>query len=356
MSEAAEPTAPGWRPVVLAFAVGASGGFLFSILGLPLPWMMGAMTATTVATLAGARLHAPHPLRNTMIVVLGTMLGSAFTPDILAKAAQWPWSLAALLVFVVIVAGAIIAVLVRGFGFDLPTAYFSAAPGGLSQMVLIGTAMGGDERSISLMHGIRLMLIVFLIPFWFRAVEGVVPVPAAGVGITDLTWLDAGILAGCAVIGFWAGQRLRVPAAALTGPLVLSAAVHLAGLTDASPPVELVAAAQVVVGTSLGCRFSGVAIRTVMRTVSLAGASTVFLTVAAIAASLALERTLGFPFAALLLAFSPGGVVEMSLISLAMGIDTAFVSTHHVVRIIFIVVVAPALFRLVRVAARTDVD
>lgn len=50
----------------------------------------------------------------------------------------------------------------------------------------------------------------------------------------------------------------------------------------------------------------------------------------------------------MLLAFAPGGVAEMSLVALALGIDAAYVATHHVVRIFIIVVAAPLLFRLVR--------
>ena len=48
----------------------------------------------------------------------------------------------------------------------------------------------------------------------------------------------------------------------------------------------------------------------------------------------------------LILAYSPGGLAEMSMIALALGIETAFVATHHVFRIGLIVITAPLLFRL----------
>jgi len=41
----------------------------------------------------------------------------------------------------------------------------------------------------------------------------------------------------------------------------------------------------------------------------------------------------------------------MSLISLAMGVDIAFVSTHHFLRIFLIILLAPMVFALVRRAA-----
>jgi uncharacterized membrane protein AbrB (regulator of aidB expression) len=60
----------------------------------------------------------------------------------------------------------------------------------------------------------------------------------------------------------------------------------------------------------------------------------------------AVEATLGIPFSAALLAFSPGGLAEMSLIALSLDIDAAYVSSHHIVRIFMIVLAAPFLFRL----------
>ena len=50
----------------------------------------------------------------------------------------------------------------------------------------------------------------------------------------------------------------------------------------------------------------------------------------------------------LILAYSPGGLAEMSLVALALGGDAAFVSTHHIVRIVLIVVFAPLLFGVFR--------
>ncbi|MBT7758307.1 MAG: AbrB family transcriptional regulator, partial [Rhodospirillaceae bacterium] len=41
----------------------------------------------------------------------------------------------------------------------------------------------------------------------------------------------------------------------------------------------------------------------------------------------------------------PGGLAEMSLIALALDVDTAFVATMHLVRILLIVTLAPIFFR-----------
>ena len=80
--------------------------------------------------------------------------------------------------------------------------------------------------------------------------------------------------------------------------------------------------------------------------VSLAWLATlILLAVSAIFAFL-LAPAVGVPLPGVLLAFSPGGLAEMSLIALALGIDVAYVSTHHVVRIFIVVTLAPLLFRV----------
>ena len=44
---------------------------------------------------------------------------------------------------------------------------------------------------------------------------------------------------------------LKLPAAALIGPMILSATVHLLGLTEANVPSVIIAISQLMVGTIL---------------------------------------------------------------------------------------------------------
>jgi hypothetical protein len=128
--------------------------------------------------------------------------------------------------------------------------------------------------------------------------------------------------------------------------MTLSALLHVVGFTVSKPPAELVAVAQVVVGSMLGARFNGLGIRLVLRGIILAIGATAILLLAAAAFGLAVVWSAGIPFSSTLLAFAPGGLAEMSLIALTLGIDAAYVSSHHVVRIFLIVVAAPLVFRL----------
>jgi membrane AbrB-like protein len=331
----------------LALAIGTAGGAVFAWLQLPLPWMLGAMTAVTVAAMSGVRVSLPAALRSGCVTILGVMLGASFTPAIIARMTDWSVTIAALLVWCLLSGAAGWLYFRIRTGYDPVTAYFAASPGGLNEMTLVGSQLGGDDRTISLIHATRVFLTVFSIPFWFRFEGGLdaAATQRAYVGLLAVDPVDAALLVGCAVLGGFGAARLRVPAATVVGPMLLSAAVHLAGLTESAPPTLLVFAAQVVIGTALGCRFQGFALGAAGRTIGHGCAVGMLMIALTVAFSFGLERLTGLPLAAILLAFAPGGLAEMSLVALALAVDAAFVATHHIVRIILVVLFAPVLFR-----------
>ncbi|MFQ5546014.1 MAG: AbrB family transcriptional regulator [Acidiferrobacterales bacterium] len=327
-------------------SIGAAGGALFFALNMPLAWMMGAMVFTTTASMMGARLYVLPSLRTLMVTVLGVLLGSAFTPDILEQAARWPITLAAMLLYILLTTGMLYLYFRKLFGYDGVTAYFSATPGGLSEMAIVGGAFGGDDRTIALIHGSRILLVVLVIPFWFRFTQDA----GAGISFGGPSLLssapgDVGILVVGAVVGTLIGKCLRLPAYRLVGPMLATAALQIGGVTEAAPPYEIVFVAQVVVGSAIGARFAGIALQRTFRTMAASVGATVLLLVCTVGFTLTLAPLSGTGFTPLVLAFAPGGLAEMSLIAISLGIETAFVATHHVARVVMIVIGAPLVFR-----------
>ncbi|HYG89427.1 MAG TPA: AbrB family transcriptional regulator [Azospirillum sp.] len=339
--------------LALALLIGTAGGALLNHFNMPLAWMIGAMLFTSAAAMAHLPVAVPPALRAAMIIVLGVMLGSGFTPAILSHLGEWTVTLSGLVAYIAAATALGLAYLRRVAGYDPVTAYFTATPGGLNEMVMVGTSMGGDGRTIALVHTLRVMLVVMVIPFWFQALGYYQPGQRGPLGpdLTAVPALDLALLASCAV-GYPIARALRVPAAQIVGPMLLSAAIHLAGITAGKPPGVLVAVAQVVVGSALGCRFVGVRLHQIGRAALVSLGGTVLMLLLALAFGSLLHGITGLGMAGLILAFAPGGLAEMSLVALALGVDVAFVSTHHVVRIVLIVTLAPAVFLLWRRLAR----
>ena len=337
------------RSWLIALGLGALGGSLFAALDLPLPWMLGALSATTLASLSRARPEIPARLRSGMIGVLGLMLGSAFSPELLGRIGRWSMSLLVLTLATAAIGILVTLYLRRAAGMSRVTAFFAAAPGGINEMVLTGGALGGDERTIALSHSLRIMLIVFTVPFGYRLIAHVHSVPMAeSMGrLADLAGVDALVMLGSAVIGAGLARLACLPAWMLTGPMLASAGLHLAGLTAFRPPAELVVLAQVVTGAAIGCRFRGLSWGEMAAMARPAVGATAIMLVLSAGAAAALAAVSDLPFGVLLLAFVPGGIAEMCMVALALGQDVAFVSTHHVVRVVMVIMLAPPIFKLI---------
>ena len=331
-----------------ALALGTAGGWTFAQLNLPLAWMLGAMTACTFAALIHAPIAAPAVVRPPMTMVIGVLLGAGFNPAIVAQLPTWLPTILGLAGFVAVCAAACVTYFRMIGGFDRTTAFFAGMPGGLVEMTVVGDEKGGDGRTIALVHSARVLLIVSTLPFLVQWLQGawIGSRSRLGVSVLEAPWTSDLWLIGAGVLGAVMGHYLRFPAKTLLGPMVASALVHALGLSDFTPPREIVNAAQVGLGTVIGCRFLGAPPREILRILGLSAGSTVILLAITLLFALLVSRVSSHGVVPLLLAYSPGGLAEMSLVALALQIEVAFVAAHHIFRILFVMLSASPVFAL----------
>lgn len=334
---------------VLTFLIGACGGFAAKFLGLPLPMLLGSVLAVGAAAYAGLRPGGREPgiplgLRLFFIPVIGLSIGGAFTPQVFEEALAWWPSLLALLLYIPLAHW----VGYRGYRLigrlDKCTAYYSAVPGGLLEVIMMGEESGADRQMLTILQFMRLILCIMLVPVGFQLFEGMAVGSSAGASIgtpgAGLGAMDLAVLAAAGVAGFIAGRRLKLPAAIITGPILASGIVHLAGLTQAVPPGWAIQLTQLVIGTTLGCRFVGLMPSVLWKAFYLALFNILFTLALALAAGLGLAGLVGENWEAVVLAFAPGGLAEMSLVAVSLQISVIYVTAHHVLRIILAVTVA----------------
>jgi membrane AbrB-like protein len=338
------------RRAVLALAIGVVAALAGEAIGLPLPWMLGPMVGVGLAALLHAPIHAPTPLRPIVIPAIGVMLGSSITPSILQDIPRWSLSVAILLPFLVASAGVSWLIYRRIGKYDPVTAYFSAMPGGLNDMLVMGTEAGGEERRIALAHALRIFWVIMVIVLFYGLVLGVSSDGQAGswVALDALTLWDWVILTACGVLGVPFGNLIRLPAAQVFGPMILSGIAHVTGLVTVAPPTLLILFAQLVIGTVVGCRFLGAKWSEVGRDMVLGVAASLAMLAVTVAFALVASRLTGIPLTQTMIAFAPGGLAEMTLLSLAMGQDVAYVSVIHMVRLVIVIGTAGYVFRLIR--------
>ena len=131
---------------------------------------------------------------------------------------------------------------------------------------------------------------------------------------------------------------LRLPAGQLTGPLALAAILSVSGLYPLDIPQWLVNVAQIVIGSALGMRFTGISRRLILRGTRLALMSVGGMLLLAAFFAEILHVAVGEPFDVMLISFAPGGVTEMALIALSLQANPALVTLHHIWRILITVV------------------
>jgi uncharacterized protein len=338
-----------YRRFAFALGLGALGGLLFAALRLPLPWMLGSMAFCTVGALFRAPIAAPDIVRPPMAAIIGVLLGSGFSPALLDRLGGWTISMLGLVLFVIVSGAACVLFLRKIARLDMTTAYFAAMPGGLAEMVILGEQRGGDARVIALMHSARILLVVMTLPFLVQALAGAGTIARSRIGtsVFEAPWTNHAWLIGTAMAGIVLGRLLRLRAAFLLGPMLASAVTHLAGWTDFVPPYEIINLAQLVLGTTIGCSFVGTPFREIRRIFAMSLGTTAILLVITLVFAVGLSRLASFETTALLLAYSPGGLAEMSLIALALQLEVAFVAAHHVVRLFLVLVGAEAVFAAV---------
>lgn len=338
-----------YRRFALALALGGFGGWLFVQARLPLPWMLGSMVFCTVAALLRLPVAAPSVIRPPMSAIIGVMLGAGFRPDLVTQLPNWLPTLFGLVLFMITCGLCCVSYFRHVAGYDRVTAFFAGMPGGLMEMVIIGEEKGGDARIIALVHSARILLVVMTLPFIVQWIEGV---SLGGTRVSGLSFMRTPLsaelwLLGCGIAGVVLGHVLRLPAKFLLGPMIVSALVHLLGWSDSAPPFEVVNTAQLILGVTVGCRFIGTPPATILRVLLLSVGSTIILLACTLGFAWLVARFSVYGHVPLILAYSPGGLAEMSLIALALHTEVAFVAAHHIIRVFLVMVGAGPLFGLI---------
>jgi membrane AbrB-like protein len=187
-----------------ALAVGVPAGYLFDLLGTPIPWMIGPMIAVATLNLMGVRVHSPPYARQIGQVLLGSAVSIYFSPTVVAALATNLPAIAAATVSAFFVGGLGALTLSRASGLEGKSTFFASIPGGAMAMAVLAERYGAQIAPVAVAHSLRVSILVILIPF--ALTYGGFPLEAAPYR-PDLP-LDYAILAPWLAFGLsWA--RLR---------------------------------------------------------------------------------------------------------------------------------------------------
>lgn len=325
----------------LPVLLGTLGALVFYFFALPLPWVLGSMTACAVASLSGLPMRLPAWWRALALAVLGVLLGGSFTASTLQSLPDWWRTISLMLLlsgFYLLFSNFVLA---RWSGMTRLTRMFSAVPGGLAILSALSELYDADTRRIALNHSARLVSLLVLVPIVLSFVgEHDLQASAAAGGLVAFErahlW-QHGLLFLSAVAGPVLVRVIPFPLGVLLFPFLLSALLHGTGVVEVQLPAVVAATAQVVLGASIGIRFAGYSWRDIFLDGWLSIAIGVLLALMAAAAAWAASLFLEIEFPVLLLIFMPGGAAEMGVMAIALEADPAMVATHHILRVLAVV-------------------
>jgi membrane AbrB-like protein len=330
----------------LVITLAAAGGGAFALLGMPAAWLSGSMLLSAVVALLRPLPSLRRPWFDATMVLSGTILGSAATPEALAAAARYPASLVVLLVGVAVIMVATGAYLRHVARWPWIDALLAAAPGALSTVLAVAQAKGANIGRISVVQLFRLLVLVALLPSAMQ-LSGA----SSGLPAPSLQTVDAATMLGVTMAGLALGlifERIGLAAPLMFGATFASSFLHGTGLVEGSLPMPIQIAVLVLLGSTMGGRIAHIPRDELKGLFPLAiGGFAVSIGVAFLFAWPAAWLA-GVSYASGMAAFAPGGLEAMAMLAFAMGLDTLYVGSHHLVRFVAIGLAMPLVLTRVK--------
>jgi len=344
------PSLNGRRPIVhwgVLLALSIIFASVFDIFHLPAALLLGAMLGSILVAIADG---TPRITRTAFVVaqgVVGCLVARSITSEILISLRE-DWLLFVSVTFIVILACA-------GMGWILAqrkvlpgtTAVWGCSPGGAAVMTLMSDAHGGDMRLVAVMQYLRVVIVTLLATIvshlWID--HTAIPPSIFAHWFAEVSWLRlAGTLA-LAAGGALVGHRLKIPGGALLVPLVLGSTLQANGVMNIVLPPWILALTYVVLGWSIGLRFTRQALIQAGRALPSMFVSIACLVTACAGIAFGLTRLSNIDPLTAYLATSPGGLDSVAIIATSAGVDIPFVMAFQTARLLIVVLTGPALAR-----------
>jgi membrane AbrB-like protein len=332
------------HPVMNAMVLAVFGGVIAQFLHIPLPWMIGPMLAMVTAKIRSLPVRPPTGGRETGQLIIGTAIGTFFTPPVLEQVKNAAGLMLAA-GFASILIGYLTALVVaRLAAVDRTTAFFACVPGGAAEMVVLGERYGAAGHFVAMAQSLRMMLVVLVVPplFALSGVTGSLAYSSVGMGVA---MSGLAILLLCTAGAGFLMQRIGAPTPWLLGPLLCSVALAATDNSLTAMPPVLSNLGQYLVGCAIGSRFERDFLVKAPRLLSAAVAGT-FLTMLLSALLGILVGLLGgIPLPSTILATAPGGIAEMGVTAKVLMLGVPLVTAFHATRLLVLLTMTDLAFR-----------
>ena len=333
---------------LMVIAISVPSAIVADYFNLPLAWFLGPMLATSIGALLGLKIKIPRLILSSILILLGLYIGNYIDKDLFAQMHEWAFT--SLIMFVYILLSIlIVSIYLQKFSkYEKKTSIFSAAPGALGPLMILAEDQKSDLSHVATSHLIRLIIIVTIFPLFVNSYYEADQLNFIQDVEKNQNIFQLFILIFFSIFLIFIFDKLKAPAALLSGTLVASGLLQLTGVATYQVSSDIVDYCLLILGASVGCRFADKTFHEVAKNAFHSFIATFLLVslglLAALAASLIIEKN----FFTLLLSYCPGGIYEVAVIAIFFNLDPEFVSFHHIIRLLMILFIVPVILRFLK--------
>lgn len=317
-------------------------GALFSYLHVPAAWILGAIVVSgAMALTTGKELAVNDRFYSVARGFIGMMAGIPLTLVPASTIIGFvPAAVTMSLITVLIgVAGGVLLHRSQPKDISWETGILSMLPGGASLMPALASELGADYRYVALTQYLRLLAVSVSLPL----VVSLLAAPAGeGVDMSvdgEVTWWIVLLTLAIAVVGEKLGKLVRLPAAAVLGPLILT--VLVAQVIPAGHTLEPLYVFKIMAFMSIGWVCGGGLSVPALRAFAKQLPATILFIVVVIGVcaltAVPLTVWLGITYFEAYLATSPGALETVLALSAEGGAGPAVVAVQ-IIRLIIVLV------------------
>jgi len=332
---------------VLVILISIPSAILADFFNIPLAWFLGPMLVTSLASLIGLKIQMPRLILSSILILLGLYIGNYIDKSLFAQMHQWIWTSLIMLVYIIFSVLIVSKYLEKYSKYERKTSIFSAAPGALGPLMILAEDEKTDLSQVATSHLIRLIIIITVFPLVVNSFYDVKGVEITQEIIQNQNLNHLLILIISSITLIYLFDKLKIPAALLSGTLVASGSLQITEIASYQISPDIIDYCLLILGASVGCRFADKTFGEIGRNALHSFVATFLLVMLGVIAALVAGLIIDKNFFTLLLSYCPGGIYEVAVIAIFFNLDPEFVSFHHIIRLLMILFIVPVMLKII---------
>jgi membrane AbrB-like protein len=332
---------------MLVILISIPSAIIADFFNIPLAWFLGPMLISSLASLMGLNIKMPRLVLSSILILLGLYIGNYIDKSLFTQMHQWVWTSLIMLIYIVLSVLIVSKYLEKFSNYERKTSIFSAAPGALGPLLILAEDEKTDLSQVATSHLIRLIIIITVFPFIVNSFYDVKGMEIAQEVIKNQNLNHLLILIITSIILIYFFDKLKIPAALLSGTLFASSSLQILEIATYQISPDIIDYCLLILGASVGCRFANKTFGEIGRNALHSFVATFLLVVLGVIAAFVASLIIDKNFFTLLLSYCPGGIYEVAVIAIFFNLDPEFVSFHHIIRLLMILFIVPFMLKII---------